>query len=267
MPVDPNKPRKVIVVHGVQLGRDKDQKQHIVIKDLIKNRLAGVPLDYSTEMHTYEDINDKAIKEVKSLLKVISKSPVSSVLTAAVLDIVADVVISLKNDSTAALIREGLKRRIIRCYEKGQPCFLVAHSLGSIYALDVINELIAGDNEFFDRDKRETWPVQGLVTLGSPIGLDMFRKDRPEVAKLGNGARMFKWLNYWDRTDPVVSGQIFGNYLKGFDIAQSYISGSSDQGWFIKDIPVDTGNRWLIAHTSYWTDSKVGDGLIDLIAN
>lgn len=265
MSVDPSKPVKIIVVHGVQLGKDKDQKQHVDIKNLIKNRLAGVPLSYTTEMHTYEDINDNAIKDIKSLLKLISKSPVASILSQVTLEVVADVVISLKNGSTATSIRAGLSKRILECYKKGQPCYVVAHSLGSIYALDVINELIAGDNEFFDRDRRETWPVQALVTLGSPIGLDMFRHNRPNVASLGTGSKMFKWLNYWDRTDPVVSGQIFGKYLKGFDIAQSYIEETREQGWMIRDIPVDTGNRWLLAHTSYWTDSKVGDGIVDLI--
>ncbi|MFT5658607.1 MAG: hypothetical protein ACI9KN_001888 [Gammaproteobacteria bacterium] len=87
------------------------------------------------------------------------------------------------------------------------------------------------------------------------------------MASLGSGTKLLRWKNYWDRNDLVVSGSIFGKQISGFDIAEKYITRSAEQGWFIKDIPVDTGKNWLLAHTAYWEDAKVGDGLVSLIAN
>jgi hypothetical protein len=29
------------------------------------------------------------------------------------------------------------------------------------------------EEELFKGDKRKTWPVQGLITMGSPFGLDL----------------------------------------------------------------------------------------------
>jgi hypothetical protein len=46
MSVDPQKERKIVVVHGVQLGDDEDQKQHEVVAELVKNRLGNIPLKF-----------------------------------------------------------------------------------------------------------------------------------------------------------------------------------------------------------------------------
>jgi hypothetical protein len=80
----------------------------------------------------------------------------------------------------------------------------VAHSLGSIYAFDVLNSLI-GDGEHFDPGSRKTWPIQGLLTLGSPIGLDMFKvTGRNSIRDFGLGdkcaARILQYvdINYAD---------------------------------------------------------------------
>ena len=44
MTVDPSKKRIVLVVHGVQTGKDEDQLQHKQIKALINGRANGTPL-------------------------------------------------------------------------------------------------------------------------------------------------------------------------------------------------------------------------------
>lgn len=266
MPIDPRKPRIILVVHGVQIGADKDQKQDQQIKELVETRSGNLPLAYQTTLYRYEDINDKAIKPAKDLLKLLGKTPVATTIATSVMDIVLDVVISLADNSTAATIRAGLKKRILDIHDAGNPCYIVAHSLGSIYALDVINELMR-QGDLFDRNSRRTWPVQGLLTIGSPIGLHMFRKSRKRLASLGDGTKIFRWLNYWDPTDPVVSGNIFGKKLTTLEIASSLMNGDPKQGWHVRDIPTDSGKRWLLAHTAYWEDAKVGDGLVDLVAN
>ena len=270
MAVDPKKVRKVLVVHGVQVGKDKDQRQDKDITELINNRLGQVPLKYKAELYKYENVNDEAQKEVRNLFKLIGKVSKGGVVTDVLdtaIDVIGDVVTSYLDTSTAAVIRKGLKDKILSNYKAGNPTYIVAHSLGSIYAIDVINELIK-DDSLFDRNSRKTWPVQGLMTLGSPIGLPMFKNNgRNKVANFGPGLKYFRWLNYWDRTDPVVSGNIFGKNRTGYEIAEKYQTDSPDQGWVIRDKPVDTGKVWLMSHISYWQNPIIGDDLVDMITS
>jgi hypothetical protein len=260
-------PRKILVVHGVQTGEDEDLDNDIRVTQLIQRRLGNTPLAYACELYRYEDINDSRQQKLERLIQLIVKSPVGSILSRMALDLVGDVAINLAAGSTAFHIRQGLRNKILETYEAGNPCYLVAHSLGSIYAFDVINELMR-EEHFFDRSSRRSWPVQALVTIGSPIGLGMFRiAGRRTVARMGVGDKWFKWLNYWDRTDPVVSGHIFGTRLNGFDVAEKFTSSDSRQGWVIRDIDVDTGKVWLLAHVAYWNSPAFGDGLFNVVSN
>lgn len=267
MSVDPRNPRTVLCIHGVQIGDNDDQQQHEQIRALIESRLGGIPLNFQTEMFRYEDINDEAQDLYQKLIDLIIKTPVGSYVAQQALDLCADVVSTYLDTSTAAEIRDSLRAEIIDIFVAGNPCYLVAHSLGTIYAFDVVNALMK-EPGFFDRNSRRSWPVQGLVTMGSPIGLGMFQSEqRDKVTELGPGEKWFRWLNYWDRTDPVVSGKIFGAQQRGFEIAEHYQSSSPEQGWVIRDRVVDTGKHWLMAHVAYWDNPMVGDGIVDMITN
>jgi len=236
MAVDPAKPKRVLVVHGVEAGTDADLDQDRLIDALIRSRLNGAPLRFGAELYRYENIND---------------------LTA---DIVLDVLIALKDGSTARTIRQGLVDRLLEIYQEGSPLYLVAHSLGTIYAFDAVNQLI-GTPGLFNRNDRKTWPVLGLVTLGSPIGLRLFKRNR--VKPLGKGSRSLPWINYWDRTDPVVSGSFYGKPRAGYDIVERFASKTA--GWDIKDRAIDTGKVWLQAHCGYWSHPGLGDDLVSLL--
>lgn len=266
MAVDPKKPRKILVVHGVQTGSNADQNQHETIRALVNARLAQMSIPFETEMYRYENINDKALKPYKKLLSLIVASPVGSILGQEAIDLIGDVVISLADGKPAQTIRQGLKDRIEQIYKDGNPLYVLAHSLGSIYAFDVVNELMRS-SAYFKRESRTTWPVQGLITIGSPIGLQMFRKSRSKIISLGEGTKFFRWRNYWDRTDPVVSGSFYGKPREGYQNAETYHSSDPNQGWAVRDRIVDTGNSWLFAHTAYWTLPILGDDLVDMIAN
>ena len=267
MSVDPRKPRKILVVHGVATGDDADFDHDKRVTELVRRRLGNTPLDFTCELYRYQNINSAAQKKYKGLIELIVKNPVGKALAKRALDMVGDVVINLADGSTAATIRKGLRDRIVEIYNDGNPCYVVAHSLGSIYAFDVINELMR-DPGFYDRGSRKTWPVQSLVSIGSPIGLGMFRtRGRRSVHSLGAGNKWFKWLNYWDRTDPIVSGKIFGTQLRGFEVAERYLSDSPKQGWVVRDIDVDTGKVWLMSHVAYWDSPVFGDGLFNVITN
>lgn len=267
MSISPKNPRTVLCVHGVQTGDNNDQQQHKMIQALIDSRLGNIPVDYQTEMFRYEDINDEAQDKYQKLVDFIIKTPLSKKVAQQALDLCADVVTAYRDTSTAAEIRDSLRETIMNIYEAGNPCYLVAHSLGTIYAFDVVNQLMK-EREFFDRKSRRTWPVQGLITMGSPIGLEMFQSDeRAKVTEMGEGHKWFRWVNYWDRTDPVVSGKIFGAQQRGFEIAEHYQTSSPKQGWVIRDRIVDTGKHWVLAHVAYWENPMVGDGIVDMIAN
>lgn len=267
MPVDPSKPRKVLVVHGVQTGTDADLHQDQLIDELIKSRLGNHPLAYECALFCYEDLNDRVVAKYRLLLDLLLANPIGQAVANSVLDLVGDVVISLTKNSTANRIRAGLKKAILATFAAGNPCYIVAHSLGTIYTFDVLNALIA-DGTHFDRTSRKTWPVQGLLTIGSPIGLDLFQTTgRDRIKDFGPGDKWFRWQNIWDPNDPVVSGSIFGSHLNGFKIAENFLSGSPEQGWVVRDIATDTGKSWLMAHTAYWHSAVVGDKLIDMITS
>jgi hypothetical protein len=272
MGVDPKKPRKILVVHGVQSGRDEDINAHKEIKELVISRLGGVPLEFETDIYRYENINDKAQNMLKKILdiffeKLTDKIPFGKLLGTVIengVDVVGDVVIKLKEGGTAATIRDGLIEKIENIYDEGNPLYVVAHSLGSIYAFDAVNRLVK-DDRYFDRDDRKTWPVQGLVTMGSPIGLSVFKRE--EVSQFGLGRHYFRWINYWARTDPVVSGNFYGKPLEGYQIAEKFNINNKESGWFIKDHVVDIGKAWLMAHTGYWDNAAIGDDLVALITS
>lgn len=266
MPVDPTKPRTVLVIHGVQFGENAELNQHELIAQLLQSRLGNMPLQFKTDLYRYEDINDQAQMKYQKLMTLITSIPIGGILAADAIDLIGDVVTARQDTSTAAKIRQGFKDKILDIFAAGSPCYIVAHSLGSIYAFDVINELIK-DKRFFDRNSRRSWPVQGLITLGSPIGLSLFNRGRTKVQPLGEGNKLLRWINYWDRTDPVVSGKIFGQHSSGFEIAEKYRTESAKQGWVIRDRPVDTGKVWLMAHVAYWENPMVGDGLFELVTN
>ena len=68
MPVDPTKQRKILVVHGVQTGKNEDVKPHKKIQELVEARLNGVPLDFKAEIYKYENINDAAMGKLNKVL-------------------------------------------------------------------------------------------------------------------------------------------------------------------------------------------------------
>ncbi len=262
MAVDSTKPKRVLVVHGVEIGADEDQNQHKDIKDLILNRLNGAPLPFDTEMYRYENINDKAQKKLRTVLSLFARNMIEQKAMDLAVDLIGDVVIAVADTSTAQIIRQGLVDRILEIYEEGNPLYLVAHSLGSVYAFDAVNHLIKSD-EHFDRDNRKSWPVQGLVTMGSPLGLKMFKRNR--VKSLGEGHKFFRWINYWDRTDPIVSGSFYGKPEVGYDIVERFATDDENCGWLIQDRVVDIGKAWLMAHVGYWHHPGLGDDLVSLL--
>ena len=263
--IDPDKQRKIIVVHGVQVGDNDDLHQDEVVAQLFASRLGGLDVDYAVDLYKYEDMNNQVLDGLQRLVKQLCTTPVGRYLAPAVIDLAGDVVISLANGSTAERIRAGLEEKILGYYEEGHPCYVLAHSLGTVYSFDVINRLMRR-NELFDPDNMLSWPVLSWMTMGSPLGLSMFKvTGRDKLTDLGDGDYAFRWRNYFDPNDPVVSGNIFGVDSNIDKIAELYREARPEQGWRIDDYEINTGKLHLLAHTAYWELPIVGDGLVAML--
>lgn len=272
MSINMDAPIKILVLHGVQIGEDEDIKVQEDIKKNIDKNFTNSPFSYVIDIFKYEDINDsnKAVKLLQRISNTLLRTVIGKFLSKQIIDLVGDVVVSLSNNSTAKKIRSGIIKKIEEIYtEEKCPCFILAHSLGSIYAFDIINALIDDNNNkgYFLPDDRSTWPVQGLTTIGSPIRIDMFRDQRQQVSVIGDMPEdAFFWNNIYDETDPVVSGKVFGMPTSNNNFANYYNNRPMNSGWLIYDYPIDTGKRWLFAHTAYWKHPDLAFHLIDIMS-
>lgn len=264
--LDPNKQRKIIVVHGVQTGDNDDLHQDEMIRALFSQRLGDLDIDYAVDLYKYENLNNDVLDKYQTLVKHIATTPAGKYLLPALIDVVGDVVISLSNSSTAEAIRQGLEDKMMGYYEAGHPCYVVAHSLGTVYSFDVINRLMQRD-ELFNANDMLSWPVASWMTLGSPLGLDMFKQTgRDKLTDLGDGDYAFRWRNYFDPNDPVVSGNIFGAQTGIEKIAELYRQAGPNQGWRIDDYMINSGKLHLLAHTAYWDLPIVGNGIVEMLS-
>lgn len=277
MPVDFKKPAHILVVHGVQTGEDSDIKSEQQIRALLTRSLAEVHVekDFQVNGYLYEDINDQAQHFYKLIgMAITAGKPLVGKALDTLIDLAGDVVTAAKNTSTAYKIRQGLRESILESYRTKNQLVVVSHSLGTIYALDVVNELIAKTN-YFKGDDYSSWPVQGLITMGSPLGLGLeiagIKVFEKRVINSIAGAKfaLFPWHNYFNRLDPVVSGNIFGAPVD-IDGARGPVEmryGPSVQGsnWLLQGHVVTSGQQWLLAHTAYWNNPAIGDRLIDML--
>jgi pimeloyl-ACP methyl ester carboxylesterase len=113
-----------------------------------------------------------------------------------------------------------------------RPHIVVSHSMGTVIAYDCLKRVGACAN------------VDGLITIGSPLGLDEIQdKLRPEWSRANGFPRekvAKQWINIFDRLDPVC----------GFDPSLANDYRESDAG-VIKDIAVVNDGAWRHSATKY----------------
>lgn len=259
------------MVHGVQRGSDKNLSQDKYVQRLVDATLRDIHLqkDYYVRLFPYEDINNQAQDVFQKVAGAITTgNPLASNVVDLVIDIVGDVVTAARQTDTAKLIQEKLIEQIEKYNQQQRPVVLAAHSLGTVYALDVINTLMARD-EYFKGDDRTTWPIWGLVSFGSPLGLKLFSKRK--IGALENARySMFPWYNFWNKLDPVVSGHVFGNpekpdgYFNG-PVEKRYKKDCIEKRWFLQSEVVKSGEQWVAAHSAYWNHPRIGDKIVELL--
>lgn len=123
-----------------------------------------------------------------------------------------------------------------------RPHIVVSHSMGTVIAYDCLKRVGA------------CAPVDGLITIGSPLGLDEIQdKLRPEWSR-GNGFPRQKvakdWINIFDRLDPVC----------GFDPALANDYRDGDAG-VVKDLAVVNDGAWRHSATKYLRQPAFRDSL------
>ncbi len=276
MPVDFTKPAHILAVHGVQAGTDADVEAEDSVRKMVTRALARshIQRDFTVNGYLYEDINDESQRFYQLIRTAITQGqPLAGQVLKRVIDVVGDVVTAARDTSTARRIRDGLVQKMLESWQGGHQLVVVAHSLGTVYTLDAVNELIDGA-QFFVGDDRATWPVQGIITMGSPLGLEIdvlgttiFEK-RP-IRPIGANFEVLRWHNYFNRLDPVVNGSVFGSPVEircaNGPVEQRYGVDTDAAQWLLKGDVVTSGRQWLLAHTAYWKNPRIGDRLVELI--
>ncbi|GGX89225.1 hypothetical protein GCM10007160_15730 [Litchfieldella qijiaojingensis] len=277
MAVDFNKPAHVLVVHGVQVGEDEGIQCDRQIRALIAGSLAAnhIDRDFVVRSYLYENINDRAQAFHQALARAVtSGKPLAGRSLELVIDAVGDVVTAATNASTAGVIRQGLREELLKSYRAHHQLIVVAHSLGTIYALDVINELIQSPH-YFKGDDRTSWPVQGYISMGSPLGLGLQFAgiqvfDKRQIHTLADARHsLFAWHNYYNPLDPIVSGSLFGKPVQSQGargpVETRYGPSVQQASWLLRGHVVTSGDIWLLAHIAYWNDPSIGDRIVDML--
>ena len=111
--------------------------------------------------------------------------------------------------------------------------------------------------------------------MGSPLGLDMDIAglklfEKRAISKLKNAKySAFPWHNYFNRLDPVVSGHVFGKPVDIIGVMgpveKRYGKQTKEANWLLKGQVVTSGKQWVLAHTTYWKNPKIGDRLVDIL--
>lgn len=239
---------KLVIVHGVQTGSNEDAVKGPKQMARALQHFVGDRLQFETAFPAYENLNDEALDSFRTIGKLIMKalkSPMSSVLDTLV-DLVGDVFV-YRNGNAGEAIRAQVRQTI----QANPGCVLVGHSLGSVVCFDILMDMMQEEN--FKEKERDNWPVQSLITFGSPLALDMFKNYRDLIPH--DGIQPFHWYSYADRNDPVVSGRIFGKAFEQNRLMRDTYLDPGDQ-FRIHDRQVETGFH-LLAHINYWQQKYI----------
>ena len=105
---------------------------------------------------------------------------------------------SIRND-VRVLFRDAIR-------QDGEPTIMVAHSLGSVIAYDVMREY--GRLE-----------VPGMVTMGSPLSIGHFRRNLARKGESGDSLpvpeTLDRWVNVYSELDPLTLGSGIERYFEG----------------------------------------------------
>lgn len=146
-------------------------------------------------------------------------------------------------------IRRTIRERVVASLQDAavtRPHVVVAHSLGTVIAYDCLKRV------------PECAGVDGLITLGSPLGLDevqdQLRPDWSRADGFPHERLAGEWVNVYDRLDPVC----------GFDpaLADDYRRAEAE---VVADLAVRNDGAWRHSITKYLRQATVADTLRRLL--
>jgi len=238
----------VVVVHGVGSGSNKDRAGfsknlsnavHEVSRPVtrvgehepIKNAEGPAPNNgIYWEEALWENENQTAEQAINALTSLANLSIPAAWLTGKILDIVSDVPLYL------GVTGDEIRRVVKPVIQRHPNCVVVAHSLGSVIAADVLRQAQMDDNF-------ASMPISGLITLGSPLNLLRMRNPM-------TGPFPFRWYNLYYPHDAVVIGN---------DLDPAIFPGVHNLALNISETPI-------VSHTSYWSSATVSDTVYQLSA-
>lgn len=141
------------------------------------------------------------------------------------------------------LQRDGLDARIrARVHEAlaDGPSVVVAHSLGSVVALEALHE--------------HSGPVPLLVTLGSPLAMSAVVWHRLAPRPPRTPACVARWLNFWDRDDIVVARPRLDRRVL-----------PNEHGVAPETTRVDSAGMWTHTATKYLAQPLVATAIADAL--
>jgi len=149
----------------------------------------------------------------------------------------------------AARIQQTIRRRFVDALASPivtRPHVVVSHSMGTVIAYDCLKRVA------------ECAPVDGLITLGSPLGLDEIQDKLQPGWSRDYGYCSEKvgvaWVNVYDHLDPVCGlDPILANDFR--------LNGKSK----VEDTDVDNGGLWRHSIQKYLRQACVGKALKGLL--
>ncbi|WP_175411708.1 alpha/beta hydrolase [Streptomyces sp. TRM64462] len=115
----------------------------------------------------------------------------SARLTVGILGQVARYLNRGEPDERGVTLDRRIRDRVAACLDGDGPTVVVAHSLGTVVALEALH---AHDGD-----------VPLLITLGSPLGVRTAVQPRVRPQPLSAPACVGRWLNFWDRDDVIAA--------------------------------------------------------------
>lgn len=145
-------------------------------------------------------------------------------------------------------IQQTIRKRFVdavRSQDISDPHIIVSHSMGTVIAYDCLKRVDACK------------PAKGLITIGSPLGLDEVQdKLQPGWSRADGfpGRVTGKWINLFDRLDPVC----------GFDpkLANDYLGTGLPR---VDDVEVKNNGWWRHSATKYLRQPRFCRALRELL--
>lgn len=149
---------------------------------------------------------------------------------------------------TPVPIQDAIRKRFVAALATpvSRPHIVISHSMGTLIAYDCLKRVA------------DCAVVDGLITIGSPLGLDEIQdKLQPEWSRAGGFPRARvtgEWLNFFDRLDPVC----------GFDpqLANDY---REDGAEAVKDIAVQNDGAWRHSISKYLRQGTVSGSIREML--